>query len=283
LLSIGGANELDSIPHDTGLVASEGETIYFELTGRRTKPALVLCHGLGGNHASWVQQVPAFAIDYCVVTWDQRGFGRSSNRTGDVGLEAAVLDLKHLLDRLHIERAHVVGQSMGGWTALGFAIREQGRVASLVLSDTIAGIYTTEAEAAFDAALKVQREASPKEQIVALGRHPALGEQLAESDPARAFLYQQIAGLAPPPPRQIPVLLRNTSYKGQDLESLECAVLFIVGSDDPIFPPRIIRSSAARLPAARVVEFAGAGHSPYFEVPDQWNSTVRSFIQEVGG
>jgi 3-oxoadipate enol-lactonase len=68
------------------IVESGAESIWVEVDGRGDGPAVVLTHGLGGNHASWWQQVPALvAAGYRVVTWDQRGFGRSTRRGGDVG------------------------------------------------------------------------------------------------------------------------------------------------------------------------------------------------------
>jgi pimeloyl-ACP methyl ester carboxylesterase len=56
-------------------------------------------------------------------------------------------------------------------------------------------------------------------------------------------------------------------------------VLFVVGSEDPIFPPAASRDAATKIPGARVVEIAGSGHSPYFEKPREWNAAVREFIR----
>ena len=73
----------EALPYETGFAtAGDGVRIYYETVGNRDRAAMVFCHGLGGNHASWFQQVPAFASQYFVVTWDQRGFGRSP-RTPD--------------------------------------------------------------------------------------------------------------------------------------------------------------------------------------------------------
>ena len=69
-----------------------------------------------------------FARDYCVVTWDQRGFGLSTNRNGLANPRTATADLLAILDHLGVERAHVVGQSLGGWAALGLAIAHADRV-----------------------------------------------------------------------------------------------------------------------------------------------------------
>ena len=125
-------------PRATGFVESDGERIYHEVCGEGEP--VVLCHGAGGNHASWYQQVPAFASRYRVITWDQRGFGRSTNRADRSGPRAAVADLRGLLDHLAVDKAHLVGQSMGGWVILGFALAHPERVRSLVFASTTAGI-----------------------------------------------------------------------------------------------------------------------------------------------
>ena len=131
-----------------GFFQHQGESIYFESYG--AGETVVLGHGKGGNHAIWYQQVPVLGQDYRVITWDQRGFGRSTNANEQASPSAAAEDPSALLDHLGIEQAHLVGQSMGGWAALEVALRWPGRVRSLILADTIAGIYTPQIAAAYD-------------------------------------------------------------------------------------------------------------------------------------
>src|ERR1700704_4435202 len=127
----------------TATVASGGETIYYEVTGADGAPAVVLTLGAGGSHAAWFQQVPALAdAGYRVVTWDSRGFGRSTYDTGVLGCDAAVADLAAVLDAVGVQRAHLVGQSMGGWWVTAFALAHTSRVLSLTLSNTVGGLWT---------------------------------------------------------------------------------------------------------------------------------------------
>lgn len=127
----------------SGMVKVDGEQIYFESVG--TGETVVLSHGNGGTHAVWFQQVVVLGQKYGVVTWDQRGYGRSTNVNKQAGPERAVEDLRALLDHLGISSAHLVGQSMGGWAVMGFALKYPARVRSIVLADTIAGVFTPEA------------------------------------------------------------------------------------------------------------------------------------------
>jgi pimeloyl-ACP methyl ester carboxylesterase len=258
-----------------GFVESGGEQIYYETVG--AGDVVVLNHGLGGNHAIWYQQVPVLAERFQVVTWDQRGFGRSTNAKGENSPAAAASDLAAVLDHLGIERAHLVGQSMGGWVVMGFALAHPDRARSIVLADTLGGIYTPEASAHFDAYIRdMMTQPSPDE--LPITRHPALGEQLGPADPAKAFLYRQIGGLGGPAPKNAGLQLRQTSYALDDVHKSKVPALFVVGENDPIFPPAVVRSVAGEVRGATVVELPGAGHSPYFETPETWNAAVLSFL-----
>src|SRR5262245_2369246 len=105
-----------------GRVDSDGESIYYEVTGDNGAPTVVLGHGAGGSHAAWFQQVPVLAAaGYRLVTWDTRGFGCSTCDTDVLNVAASVRDLTAVLDAVGCDRAVIVGQSMGGWWASGFA------------------------------------------------------------------------------------------------------------------------------------------------------------------
>jgi 3-oxoadipate enol-lactonase len=257
-----------------GTLESDGEEIYYEVSGAGAE-TVVFCHGLGGNHAVWFQQVPVFARSFRVVTWSQRGFGLSSNRAGASGPHAAVADLAALLDHLDIDRAHVVGQSMGGWAVVGFALRSPERVRSLVVADSTGGIVNERVTEVLVGARR--REVPPS----TLGAHAAIGEPLAREDPTTAFLYQQI-GVFRGDVTDADMIgkLFSTRYPLNQVAALEVPALCVVGSDDDLIPPDAVREVATILDA-KVVEIPNAGHSPYFEQPDQWNGAVLEFITEL--
>ena len=106
--------------------------------------AIVFAHGAGGNLLSWWQQIPFFSQRYRCVTFDHRGFGHSLDVPEGPGAAKFVDDLRGLLDHLGIESAHLVAQSMGGRTMLGFAVRYPSRVRSLVMADTVGGMNVPE-------------------------------------------------------------------------------------------------------------------------------------------
>jgi pimeloyl-ACP methyl ester carboxylesterase len=264
---------LVAIHRTTGFCETDGERIYYESVGDG-EPTLVLCHGAGGNHAVWYQQTPVFGRHRRVISWDHRGFGRSSARGGATRPELAVRDLGAVLGAASVSGPiDLVGQSMGGWTALGFTLAEPVRVRRLVLADTPGGIMTAELVAAL-------RSIGPRPLTATgvLGSHPALGASLVARDPARAYLYQMLGAFGEPELATIAPALFGTLIADERLAALTDRVLFVVGSEDALFPPAAIRASAAKVPGACVIEIPDAGHSPYFEQPEAWNRAVAEFL-----
>ncbi|CAG4926436.1 alpha/beta fold hydrolase [Acidithrix sp. C25] len=260
------------IPRRTGFFDNEGESLYYEVIGEGGVP-LILSHGAGGNHASWYQQVAEFARDRMVVTWDHRGYGRSSDRAGLSGPEVAARDLLALVKELSIGKADFVGQSMGGWSVVGAALMEPSLFRRLVLADTLGGFITPEIQAAVASSKGFEIQSTDH-----LGGHPALSLSFTQRFPDRAHLYQCLSAMGSVDGQvMIPRLLAHTHSK-EDADSLTMAILCLVGDRDPLFPPRSIRALTDLLPDARITEITGCGHSPYFEDPQAWNFAVRSFL-----
>jgi len=251
----------------TRTISHGGEQIYAEATG--SGPVVVFCHGLGGNHAIWWRQVDAFARDHTVITWDQRGFGNSTASTGQAGIEEAADDLVAVLKAFGVDQAHLVGQSMGAFVALRFALRYPRLVSSLVLSTTLA--------AADPALTRGLLAAVPQRQL--RDRHAVLSEQFADGNPELAVLYNQISSFGTKPP--IAAMLESMAtevFSDRDLGVLECPVLCVAAERDRFCPPDAMQAVAARLPRAKFVVLAGAEHSAYYERPHEWNSAVLEFL-----
>ena len=263
----------------TGTVEHDGESISYERFAVGG-PTILLGHGLGGNHASWYQQVgPLTAAGFDVVTWDQRGFGGSTRRTGSIGPVVAVEDLRALLDHLEVERCHLVGQSMGGWTAMGFALAHPDRLASLTLTDTLAGVMTDGVGASLRSG-----DAPARAEVAdgAVAQHPALGERFCRDHPDRALLYQQLASFGDKPDdADIINILMTTWFDLDAVAAISLPVLAIVGSDDQLCPRSAMAAVVEAIPGARLVVVDGAGHSPYFEAPDEWNRALLVFLGAV--
>ena len=245
------------------------ETIYYEVTG--DGEPLVLSHGAGGNHAIWFEQVAFFSRRYQVITWDQRSFGNSTDHAGRHDPASFAADLLALLDHLGIEKAHLAGQSMGGWTTARFALDHPDRVRSIILADTTGGFATDAARADYE---RLTSGAARDEaaQWIADGR--------IDQAPMRSFLYGQISSLNGERPTDIGQSLFAADYTPRASE-LTSPVLVIFGSADPLFRAPTLRGIADLFSDAHVVQIPGAGHSPYFYQPAQWNRAVLEFLRDV--
>lgn len=267
----------------TGTTEHQGEQIYWELTrtdATDDRPVVVLSHGAGGSHAVWYLQVPALGRRFRTLTWDARGFGNSTNVTESPSPEAAAGDLTAILDELGIADAHLVGQSMGGWHIAAFAIANPERVRSLVFADTVGGLWTDELRTAFAAFQKAGGLAGRGRGLPKLGGHPALWPGTAERDPAHAFLYQSLGSFHDPPMASLgPTIAWTIAH--DDIAAIGVPVLVLAGTHDDLFPAALLAASAERLPDARYVEIADAGHSPYFEQPAAWNEAVLAFLEHA--
>lgn len=249
-----------------------GTDLYY--TDHGSGPAIVFAHGVGGNHASWHHQVAYFRRWYRVVTFDHRGFGNSKDPADGAGRAAFIDDLTGLLDHLSIRQAVVVAQSMGGSTALGFALAQPERVQALVMADTLGGITApgrlaerlAEVRAATDNLSQADRVVS---------------KAFQEREPGRTQLYLEIAsfnaanrsnarGAVPVPALDRLAVLANVP------------TLFLVGSDDVLYPPDVIHLAHQLVPNSGYQVVPDAGHSAYFERPDAFNQVLFTFLQAAG-
>jgi 3-oxoadipate enol-lactonase len=254
------------------IVTANGIELYYEEQG--DGPSLVFAHGVGGNHASWYQQVPFFARWYRVITFDHRGFGNSTSSPEGVDRSSFVGDLEALLDALGIDETALVAQSMGGWTMAGFTLRHPGRVRALVMADTLGGI--TQAGPLADRLADLGRATRDLPQL-----ERVLAPQFPRQNPAKAELYLQLASFN---------VANRFNLRGNsgstpspaDMEKLDVPILFLVGQEDVLYPPDVIRSVHEAIPHSKLVVVPDAGHSVYFESPDVFNHEVLGFLRSCG-
>ncbi len=113
-----------------------GETFRVAVDGDETSPVLLLCHPLGGDHRIWDPQVPELARQFRVVRYDARGHGGSTTAGAPYSVVRLGLDALAVLDALEIEKAHVLGMSMGGAVAQWLMIHAPHRIGRGILANT---------------------------------------------------------------------------------------------------------------------------------------------------
>ncbi|WP_181832837.1 alpha/beta fold hydrolase [Bosea caraganae] len=259
--------------------------LYYEVTG--SGPPIVFAHGLGGTHLSWWQQVAHFAPNHTCVTFAHRGFVPSSPVEGAPHPDDFPGDLAALLDELALEKPVLVGQSMGGWTCMDYALASPGKVARLVMACTTGTLDFTQAGGDIAAKLAAWQarvdETLPRWRQA--GIHPGGGEAFAKRSPDLAELYKSFdrlnAGLDKETVRRR--IWDARKRPPSDVATLDCPVLFLSGADDLVIPPAGVEAVAAYARQGRFVSIPDAGHSAYFEHAGLFNAELERFIAGLSG
>jgi len=254
--------------------------LYYEVSG--SGPALLFAHGLGGNHLSWWQQVAHFAPSYTCVSFAHRGFAPSTAIDGGPDPADYASDLAALIDHLKFPDVRLVGQSMGGWTVLEYAIAHPAKVKALVLSSTSGTLDRRGCDpsggATYDAWAK---DAEAKATAgLANGIHPAIGMAAAARSPALHLLYASIDTMAGALDKaKVREGLRRTAHRTvTELKDFRVPTLLIAGGADVVFPAFLASAIAAALPCGQAHLIPHAGHSPYFEEAATFNGLVEAFL-----
>ena len=248
--------------------------IYYESKGGG--PALVFAHGAGGNAAIWFNQIAHFSEHFQCISFDHRSFGRSPLGSEPITVHQFRDDLLAILDELNIERAHLVGQSMGGFTALRTTLDHPDRVLSLTMSCTAGGIYNPNPSPA------LKTLTSNTERTGGNGVLATMAKQ-SQNDKALMQLYESInsfnvqfdwSNLAT-------LLGKDDVVSLEALGSISKPTLFISGEEDPLFPPELLRSFVPHFGDARIEVVSNTGHSPYFERPAEFNRLLEAHLAKA--
>ena len=266
-----------------GTLDRPGCTIHYEVTG--TGPAIVFAHGLGGNHLSWFQQVAHFAPHFTCVTFAHRGFAPSSPIAGGPDPNDFAADLAALIAHLELDDVRIVAQSMGGWTAIEYALTQPRELKALVLAGTTGTINPQQIEEPERARLGpwLQNEFSKMPGLFARGIHPAAGERMAREQQAQHLLYRHIDDQNANLDKGTlgGKLMAARTRPPEDLKQIKCQVLFISGDEDIVIPPFAADALARVTPGARVEHIEDAGHSAYFERPERFNQIIAGFFEST--
>ena len=232
---------------------SRNTRLYYEVDGEG--PAVLFAHGAGGNTASWWQQVPEFARTHRVITFDHRGFGRSTCAPEHFDPAQFENDALAVLDAAGADRAAVVCQSMGGWTGVRLAVHHPSRVTKLVLANTPGAIHT-------EALIEQMRTLGLPRPAGSDLTTFTLGEPFRRTQPAGTRLYRAISAFNVTP-MPIDRLTRRESFvDSARLKPFPVPVLMIASTHDVTFPLALLQATARTI-GARIEVVDGAGHSTY--------------------
>jgi pimeloyl-ACP methyl ester carboxylesterase len=272
-----------TIPRSIGALDCPGARIHYEVTG--SGPAIVFAHGLGGNQMSWFQQVAYFAPRYTCVTFAHRGFAPSQVFGGNPDPAHYAGDLAALIDHLELKDIRLVAQSMGGWTAIEYALTRPAALKAIVLAGTTGTIDPAQISEPERARLEPwMQETAPRiPAMFAAGIHPAAGARMAAEQPALHLLYRHIDEQSATLDKEAlrTKLMAMRKRPPHDLQHIACPILFICGDEDIVIPPFAADALARGNPNAKVAHITDAGHSTYFERPSRFNALVAEYFASM--
>jgi 3-oxoadipate enol-lactonase len=247
-----------------------------------TGQPVVFLHGFPLDRRMWAPQTAALAVQARCLTPDLRGLGETPLATPlapPLSIDQYADDVAALLDALAIDRATVVGLSMGGYVAFALWRRHPERVSAFVLAHTRATADTDEVRDRRRTLIRLARErgsrAVAEVQIEGLvgkttrRERPEVVEQLGRlvaASPAEGLVGALTAMMTRPDSSPL-------------LATITVPTLVVAGEEDALVPPREARALQEAIPGSRLAVIAGAGHLSNFERPDEFNARLLGFLK----
>jgi 3-oxoadipate enol-lactonase len=252
----------------------DGFDAYWEEHG--AGPPLVLIHGLGGSAAIWQKVAGQLAEEFRVIAYDLRGLGQSTTPPPPYTLTMLVADLHGLVEGLGLDRVALVGHSLGGAVALGYAAEHPERVSAVV--GIAAPSHTPEEQRSM---LAGRAESARKRGMLAIADvHAASGlpEAFKEAHPEETAVYKTILARGDPEGyAALCEVIADIDLTAQ-LGRIRAPVLLMQGALDRIVPQEAARETASRLAKCEYVQLEGCGHVIPFERPEELVARVREFV-----
>jgi pimeloyl-ACP methyl ester carboxylesterase len=259
--------------------AANGHSIYYDIVGEG--PAVCLINGYRLSSAAWPPGfIPRLATRLSVISFDNRGTGRSDKPSFGYEINNMAKDVVALLDSLGTGRVHLFGFSMGGAIAQEVAIRNAARIDRLILFGTFCGgVWAEPASYAVFKRLLAADNQSPEDAARQAWPVTYSPEYLAAN--AEAVERQMRRELEHPTPifvaqRQMEALRKFDSYR--DLPSIRAPTLVATGAEDVLVKPRNSSILASRIPNSRLERLADLGHRAIWEAPEEIADLIGDFL-----
>jgi 3-oxoadipate enol-lactonase len=250
------------------------------------KEAVLLIMGLGGRAADWASVFPAaLAERYRVIRFDNRGVGASPRAEGGYSLSDMAKDATAVLDAAGVERAHVLGYSMGGMISQLIATEHADRVDRLVLLSTHFGgpdcvAPTEEATRLFDPQEFFDRR--EPEVFMRFTMNILTSPGFVERVPEALSLMAANVRKEPTHPAAFMAQMQAiiSSNRGTIVRNIRKPTLVIHGTDDQLIPVANGQLLSERIPGARLAILPDVGHMPMLECPEKIAELVLGFLAE---
>jgi 3-oxoadipate enol-lactonase len=256
-------------------VKANGINFNVQIDGEEGAPWLVFSNSLATDLSMWDEQAAELQKDFRILRYDQRGHGGSDAPPGRYDFVTLIDDVVGIYDELSIPRAHFLGLSMGGMTALGLAQRYPERVDRLIVCDCTGASTPAGAQQWEERIVVANRDGMEKLVDPTIGRwFPA--EFLAEDPPVLDKVRRMIRNTPVNGFAGCAAALANFDFR-PGLSAMRMPTLFICGSKDVALGG--LKQMHAAVSGSRLVELAGAGHLSNLEQPRPFTRAVSQFLK----
>jgi pimeloyl-ACP methyl ester carboxylesterase len=252
-----------------------GAKIAYLEAGDPTKPTVILLHGLGGNSGNWIFTIPVLAANYHVIAPDQIGFGKSDRAMLKYRVGTYVDFLDKFMSELKIEKASLVGNSLGGWVAAWTAIKYPNRVEKIVLADA-AGLKP----AAIDMAQIYSLNYSTRDELRQLIKLVFFNQALFGSE---AFIEQSLALRVSANDGYtinslIESIKRDEDFLNGRLGEIKKPTLIVWGKQDGLLKLADGEQFKREIAGSELLVLDQCGHVPMVEKAAEFNKAVLAFL-----
>lgn len=265
----------------------DGVGLHYEETGSGTP--VIFVHEFAGDWRSWEPQMRHFGQRYRAITYSARGYPPSDipEHPGSYNQNRAADDILAVLDHLGIERAHVVGLSMGGFATLHFGFRHPGRTLSLTVAGCGYGAEPGQRER-FRGEAAAIAEALQRDGMAAFAARYAYGPtrvQFENKNPrGHAEFARQLAEHSALGSANTQLGCQGERPSLYDLtpqmQALTVPTLILTGDEDtPCLQPGLLMKQ--HIPTAALSVMPNCGHTINIEDPEQFNHLVGAFLAQV--
>jgi 3-oxoadipate enol-lactonase/4-carboxymuconolactone decarboxylase len=252
-----------------------GINLHYRSDGDPQGTPLVLIHSLGTDLRLWDDLIPWLDPTLRLVRFDLRGHGLSADPAGELTLADFSTDIPALLDHLEIDKAVILGISIGGLISLDFALRNQARVSSLILADTSARIGTPELWQTRMEALRAHGMAHLADSILARWFAPDFAARCPTQFQGLRTLFTRssVAGYT-----AACAALRDADLRAE-VPQIIVPTLILCGAQDAATPPEVVQELSGSLANASFAILPGAGHTPPIEQPQIMADEINAFLR----
>ncbi len=253
-----------------------GAKIRYVEAGDAAKPVVVLVHGLGSNGDTWLYNIPALAANHRVIALDQVGFGKSDKPSINYRVSTYVDFLDKFMSELKIEKAALVGNSMGGWVSALYAAKYPAKVTRLMLLDAAGYAPPKDFDYRFLQRINPSTREGTRGMIKSIFYNSAPFMTDAAIDSFMALRIASNDG------NTIQTLLRTIElgddYFDEQVKTIKQPTLIVWGRQDGLTPPSDGERLKKDIAGSELWIVDQCGHLPHIEKAVEFNKKALEFL-----